>query len=118
MKNLKFLRKQAHLTQNDMAEKFNLSLRGYQAIENEINETSYDNLKKIASFFNCSVDYLLGYRVNETPLQQKLISSIKSLDSDLCELANAYIEGLKATQRQRDIIRERTKQNNVNEDVD
>ena len=79
---------------------------------------SIETIFKFADFFGCSVDYLLGHRVNETPLQQKLISSIKSLDNDLCELANAYIEGLKATQRQRDMIRERVKQKEIIEDVD
>ena len=118
MENLKHLRKEAHLTQVEFAKKFNLSLRGYQDIENGINETNYKNLIRFADFFGCSIDYLLGHRVSETPLQLKLISSIKSLDEDLCKLAEAYIEGLKATQRQRDMIRERVKQSGVNENID
>lgn len=116
--NLKQLRKNEKLTQSQLANKCGITLRSYQNYESGDRQMSYDTLKKIASFFNCSIDYLLGYRVNETPLQQKLISSIKSLDSDLCELANAYIEGLKATQRQRDMIRERVKQNGINENID
>lgn len=120
MENLKLLRKQAKLTQMDMAKKFNLSLRGYQAIENDINETSYGNIKKFADFFNCSIDYLLGYKINETPIQQTIISAVRTLDEDLCELANAYIQGLIATQKQRDMVRARVSQqnNNIEEDID
>lgn len=107
MENLKKLRKESKLTQLEFSKKFNLSLRGYQDIENDINQTSYENLIKFADFFHCSVDYLLGRQFNETPAQQNLVQIVRTLDDDLCDLAEAYIEGLKATQQQRDRIRER-----------
>ena len=105
--NLKKLRLEKGLSQHDMASKFNLSFRGYQNIEYGYSQTSYENLIKFADFFHCSVDYLLGRQFNETPAQQNLVQIVRTLDDDLCDLAEAYIEGLKATQQQRDRIRER-----------
>ena len=120
MENLKLLRKNANLTQAEMAKVFNMSLRGYQDIECGKNETSYKNLYKFADYFGCSIDYLLGHRLNETETQQTLIAIIRTLDDDLCSLAEAYIEGLKTTQKQRDMVRARVSQqnNNIEEDID
>lgn len=118
MENLKKLRKEARLTQTEFAKKFNLSLRGYQDIENGINETSYENIKKFADFFNCSTDYLLEHKVTTSQVKQNIINIILNLDDDLCSLAEAYIEGLKTTQKHRDMIRARHQQSNIEEDVD
>lgn len=98
MINLKLLRKNAKLTQQELADKMNLSLRGYQAIENEINQTSYDNLIKLSNMFGCSIDYLLGHTTqgvihinNFTKSQQKAISMIKQLDDDQMLLLLGYL---------------------------
>ena len=118
MLNLKKLRQEKGLSQQEIAKIFNMSFRGYQNIEYGYSQTSYENLIKFADFFNCSIDYLLGHQVNETETQQNLIASIKTLDDDLCSLAEAYIEGLKTTQKHRDMIRARHQQSNIEEDVD
>lgn len=120
MLNLKKLRQEKGLSQQEIAKVFNLSFRGYQNIEYGYSQTSYENLIKFADYFNCSIDYLLGHRLNETETQQNLIAIIRTLDDDLCSLAEAYIEGLKTTQKQRDMVRARVAQqnNNIEEDID
>lgn len=117
--NLKNLRKNEHLTQQEMANICGVTLRSYQNYESGQREMSYASLIKIANKFNISTDYLLGRQFNETPAQQNLVQIVRTLDDDLCDLAEAYIEGLKATQQQRDRIRERVNQvNTSSQDLD
>ena len=105
---VKRLKKESKKTQYELANHLNMTLRGYQDIESGKSGTSLARLINLADYFNCSVDYLLGHKVNETEIQQNLIQSIKMLDADLCGLAEAYIEGLKTTQK----IRNANKQHN------
>lgn len=120
MNNLKQLRKNEHLTQQKMADLCGITLRSYQNYENGLREMSYNSLIKLADFFNCSTDYLLGRRTSLSETKQQLINIISNLDDDLCSLAEAYIEGLKTTQKQRDMVRARVSQqnNNIEEDID
>lgn len=120
MNNLKQLRKNEHLTQQKMADLCGITLRSYQNYENGLREMSYSSLIKLADFFNCSTDYLLGRRTSLSEIKQQLINIISNLDDDLCSLAEAYIEGLKTTQKQRDMVRARVSQqnNNIEEDID
>ena len=57
---LKNLRKQAHLTQVDVAEKLGISQPAYASWERGAKKPTHDNLVKIAQILNVSVDYLLG----------------------------------------------------------
>lgn len=57
---LKNLRKQAHLTQVDVAEKLGISQPAYASWERGIKKPTQDNLVKIAQVLNVSVDYLVG----------------------------------------------------------
>lgn len=120
MNNLKQLRKNEHLTQQKMADLCGITLRSYQNYENGLREMSYNSLIKLADFFNCSTDYLLGRRTSLSETKQQLINIISNLDDDLCSLAEAYIEGLKTTQKQRNMVRARVSQqnNNIEEDID
>lgn len=104
MENLKKLRKESKLTQLEFSKKFNLSLRGYQDIENDINQTSYENLIKFADFFNCSVDYLLGHQTQNvlyldslTDEQKEVVELIKQLDDRQVLKVIGYIERIKDT---------------------
>lgn len=89
MKNLKILRNQAKITQIDAAKIFNMSLRGYQDIENGVNETSYTNLVRFADYFGCSIDYLLEHETpgiihldSYTETQKTLIGLVGKLNED------------------------------------
>ena len=57
---LKNLRKQAHLTQVDVAEKLGISQPAYASWERGVKKPTQDNLVKIAQVLNVSIDYLVG----------------------------------------------------------
>ena len=57
---LKDLRKQARLTQVDVAEKLGISQPAYASWERRAKKPTQDNLVKIAQILNVSVDYLVG----------------------------------------------------------
>lgn len=57
---LKNLRKQAHLTQTDVAEKLGISQQAYASWERGVKKPTQENLVKIAQILKVSVDYLVG----------------------------------------------------------
>lgn len=57
---LKKLRKDAGLTQVDVAEKLGISQPAYASWERGIKKPTQENLVKIAQILNVSVDYLVG----------------------------------------------------------
>lgn len=57
---LKNLRKQAHLTQTDVAEKLGISQQAYASWERGVKKPTQDNLVKISQILNVSIDYLVG----------------------------------------------------------
>ena len=57
---LKELRKQAQLTQVDVAEKLGISQPAYASWERGAKKPTQENLVKIAQIFNVSIDYLVG----------------------------------------------------------
>lgn len=56
---LKTLRLNAKLNQKKTAEKLNVASTTYNGYEHGRREPDFDTLKKIANFFDCSIDYLL-----------------------------------------------------------
>jgi len=57
------LRKQANLTQNDLADKLNISRQAITKWERGVGLPDIDNIKKISSLFNISIDNLLDYKI-------------------------------------------------------
>ncbi|WP_455452989.1 helix-turn-helix domain-containing protein [Streptococcus salivarius] len=57
---LKDLRKQAELTQVDVAGKLGISQQAYASWERGVKKPTQENLVKIAQVLNVSVDYLVG----------------------------------------------------------
>ena len=57
---LKELRTSNNLTQKKISEMLGISERAYQHYEYGSREPNLETLSRLASFFNCSVDYLLG----------------------------------------------------------
>lgn len=99
MENLKKLRKEKKISQNAIAQKLGMSFRKYQNIEYGVNETDFKTLLKLADFFGCSVDYLLGHQAqgiihldSYTPLQQDVISKIQLLEDDQLLILSSYID--------------------------
>ena len=57
---LKDLRRQAGLTQVEVAEKLGISQPAYASWERGVKKPTQDNLVKIAQILNVSIDYLVG----------------------------------------------------------
>ena len=57
---LKSLRKQAKLTQREVASELNFSQRCLAGYETNTREVNFHNLVVIADFYDVSVDWLLG----------------------------------------------------------
>ncbi len=57
---LKLTRQQHNLTQKNIADFLEISERSYQNYEYGNREPNFNNTVKIADYFNCSIDYLLG----------------------------------------------------------
>lgn len=96
MKNLKILRQNNNLTQRELAEKVKIPKTNIGHYEVGITEPSLENLIKLADYFGCSVDYLLGHETQGiihldsfTPTQQKIIPLLSSLN----EAQASYVYG-------------------------
>ena len=65
-RNLKILRKQKNLTQQQMANILNVSQQAYARYEKGDREPDLSTLIKLAEFFKISLDYLSGRYVEPT----------------------------------------------------
>ena len=63
---LKEVRLLNKMTQQNVADEIGCSLKVYSNYERGEREPSIETLKKIAKLFNVSIDYLVGYDVDET----------------------------------------------------
>lgn len=86
---LRELRKNRGLRQKDIAEKIGVSPQSYGYYENGINKPDPEMLIKLANFFQCSTDYLLG---REDDFGNITIQTEKPapLPPDTQELVNIY----------------------------
>lgn len=60
MNRLKDLREDQDMLQKDIAEKLNIPTRTYASYESEERGLPIDILKKIATYYNTSSDYIIG----------------------------------------------------------
>jgi hypothetical transcriptional regulator len=67
---LKSLRKEAGLTQKEIADHFKTSPQSYAQWEKGLRSPSKESLEKLAQFFNVSTDYLLGNSELKNPEDQ------------------------------------------------
>ena len=83
------MREQRHLTQNDIAKEIKTSQTKIGRWEKELNEPAASFLIRLADFFQCSIDYLLG---REDDLGNITIHTEKPapLPQDEQELLNIY----------------------------
>ncbi len=68
---LKYLRQNKKLTQAEMAGKIDVARTTYAMYEQDKREPDNTTLEKIASYFEVSVDYLLGRTDNPNPSDDK-----------------------------------------------
>lgn len=64
---LKQLREQKNMLQKDLAEILNNTQQTISLYESGKREPDYETLKNIASYFNVSIDYLLGHTDDPSP---------------------------------------------------
>jgi|GEM_PF-2269714 len=86
MKNLIYLRKTAGKTQKEMAEIAGVSPQVYCHYENNRVTPPLDSLKRLADFFDVSIDYIVD-RESEDGL---IVSEGQSLSGDEKELLNGF----------------------------
>ena len=67
--NIKTLREQRKITQQECADIFGVKLRAWQTYEQGVSEPKFNMLLKIADYFNVSLDYLLGREPVENPFE-------------------------------------------------
>ena len=67
MNKLKEIRKEKNLLQKDMAQILKMSQNGYSQYENEITDIPTVTLKKIACYFDVSIDYILNIKEKYSP---------------------------------------------------
>lgn len=67
MESIKFLRKKKGILQKDIAKQLNVAVSTVSAWENGVYEIDFNNLNKLADFFDVTIDELLG-RVPEQRL--------------------------------------------------
>lgn len=75
MKRLRELRKKHNLTMKELGKIFNLAESTISLYENGQREPDFDTLCKLASFFNVSVDYLMGR-------EQKIDSNVRGVQME------------------------------------
>ena len=102
------LREELGLTRKEVAEKLNIDQTTYGKYELSKRQPDYDTLQKIASFFNVSVDYLLG-RTN-------VRNSNNNVDEDFPDDVKVLMRSVsKLTDKQKEIVK-RLVQEFINED--
>lgn len=94
--NLKKIRQDSDLTQEELAKRINTSRSNIANYENDKNMPSIDILEKLSEIFNCSIDYLLGKSDIKNPdLKDKLflIPIVGKVAAGKPIFANENIEG-------------------------
>lgn len=111
MKNLKLLRQKYGLSQSDLASILNLSQQSIYKYENGISEPSIETLISLATYFDTSVDYLIGNIPNHTEVNTGdtsqeildthiLFNKIKHLDSSTKKHLSLLIDDFLYLQKQ------------------
>ena len=111
---LKELREERNLTQNELAQKIKTSQTNIGRWEKDLNEPTANFIIRLADFFQCSTDYLLGREDdfgnitirNENPKPQisaeetQLLENFRALPDDLKHRAKSYLQSLSDAARQ------------------
>ena len=90
---IKKLRKKKNLSQRDLAKEINLSPSTIAMYETGKRKPDADKLKQIASYFNVSIDYLLGNTDERKPVNE-LIKNEEAVEiEELLERYQVMLEG-------------------------
>lgn len=107
---IKQLREKKRFSQLEVARHLEINNKTLSDYERGITQPDITTIKKIASFFEVSTDYLLGYsynvldsnsKVNLIPEQQELIQKIKEIrDPMTLAMINGYTDAITAQIKQ------------------
>ena len=75
MNRLKEIREDRDLYQKDIAKILNMSQTGYSQYETETNDIPTDILKKLAKYYNTSIDYLLYLTDERKPYPRSILEN-------------------------------------------
>lgn len=88
---LKKLRKENKKTQKQVADYLGITRPAYTAYESGNRQPDYTTLEKLADYFNCSVDYLLG-RSNDPRLSADEDKEVDKKVKELMEIIESMPE--------------------------
>lgn len=77
MNRLRDLREDRDLLQKDIAKVLNMSQTGYSQYETKTNDIPTDILKKLASYYDTSIDYLLCLTDERKPYPKSILNDKK-----------------------------------------
>lgn len=87
--NLTILRKNKNVSQKELAEFLQMSQTAISHFETGRNEPDLKTVIKLADFFGCSVDYLIGHKTNDliylsglSDVQKEMIEEVKQMTDD------------------------------------
>lgn len=99
MNNLKWLRKQKGITQEELASELGITKRGYQRIEAEEVQIKPKKLKALADYFGVSEGYILGYSTRDRDGIAKLIDKVNHwADERSLKQADPKIQWMRITE--------------------
>ena len=96
LKNLKSLREDAGVTQKAVAEAIGVSQQSINKYENHNIEPDIETLIRLAQFFHCTVDHLVGYCHEDIQTEQDLTGEEIKLLYDYRGLAQSQKTAVKA----------------------
>lgn len=101
MKNLINLRKSKGISQQELADFLKVKQAVISHFETGRNEPDVNTLIKLADFFHCSVDYLIGHQSNDivyfdslTSVQKKLVELIQKLNDEQGLIVIGYLSDM------------------------
>ena len=100
MENLKELRNQKRKTQLQLATELDLPRTKYARYEVGESEPNIETLKRIADYFDVSIDFLVGrprpfdFPVAATEIQKRIIKQVLQLDDEVCEIMEAQLSAI------------------------
>lgn len=115
MKNLKEIRKNKFKTQVQVANDLHFAPTTYTAYENGRIQPSTESIIKIADYFNVSIDELVGRDADVINLnyldetRKSIIKSVLNSSDYIVAKFEAYVEGLKAAEKEREEIMQKLK---------
>lgn len=100
MRNLAKIRKKSGRTQRNLSIMLGFSQELISKYERGLSNPSIQSLKRIASFFNCSVDYLIDFtdnpspHINLTEEQSNILSKYNMLSDNDKARVEGYLDSL------------------------